>query len=65
MADDQKDKGDEPTSSQSVPTPESNRSEPPPRHPLFGALKGYVQVAPGTDLTEPADPTWGMVYPKM
>jgi len=29
------------------------------RHPLFGALKGYVWVAPGTDLTKPADPDWG------
>src|SRR5713101_2016571 len=25
------------------------------RHPLFGALKGLVRVAPGVDLTEPAD----------
>lgn len=30
-----------------------------PRHPLFGALKGMVTVAPGVDLTEPADPEWG------
>jgi hypothetical protein len=30
-----------------------------PRHPLFGALKGYVRVMPGTDLTDPADPDWG------
>jgi hypothetical protein len=34
-------------------------SQPPPilravkRHPLFGALKGLVRVAPGADLTEP------------
>ena len=28
------------------------------RHPLFGALKGLVQVAPGVDLTQPADPKW-------
>jgi hypothetical protein len=28
------------------------------RHPLFGRLKGTVQVAPGVDLTEPADPAW-------
>lgn len=28
------------------------------RHPLFGALKGLVRVAPGVDLTEPADPEW-------
>src|ERR1700730_18148571 len=26
------------------------------RHPRFGALKGLVRIAPGTDLTEPADP---------
>ena len=30
-----------------------------PRHPMFGAMKGLVRVAPGTDLTEPADPDWG------
>ena len=29
------------------------------RHPLFGALKGLVRIAPGTDLTQPADPEWG------
>jgi len=28
------------------------------RHPLIGCLKGLVTVAPGTDLTEPADPEW-------
>jgi len=32
---------------------------PTPRHPLFGALKGFVRVMPGTDLTKPADPAWG------
>ena len=32
------------------------------RHPLFGALKGLVRIAPGVDLTEPADPDWGKVY---
>ena len=26
------------------------------RHPLFGALKGMVRVAPGADLTEPVEP---------
>jgi hypothetical protein len=30
-----------------------------PRHPLLGALKGFVRVMPGTDLTKPADPDWG------
>jgi hypothetical protein len=29
------------------------------RHPLIGALKGWIRIAPGTDLTEPADPEWG------
>jgi hypothetical protein len=29
------------------------------RHPLFGALEGTIRVAPGTDITEPADPDWG------
>jgi hypothetical protein len=28
-------------------------------HPLIGALRGTVIVAPGTDLTQPADPEWG------
>jgi hypothetical protein len=32
------------------------------RHPLFGALKGTITIAPGVDLTEPADPEWGKVY---
>ena len=26
------------------------------RHPLYGSMKGTVTIAPGTDLTEPADP---------
>ena len=30
--------------------------------PFYGALKGYIQIAPGVDLTEPADPDWGKVY---
>ncbi|MEO8603413.1 MAG: hypothetical protein ABI629_12625 [bacterium] len=29
------------------------------RHPLFGALKGMIGIAPDTDLTAPADPEWG------
>jgi hypothetical protein len=29
------------------------------RHPLIGALKGWIRIAPGTDLTQPADPEWG------
>ncbi len=30
------------------------------RHPLFGALKGVARIAAGTDLTQPADPQWGV-----
>ena len=29
------------------------------RHSLFGWMKGTVTIAPGVDLTEPADPEWG------
>ena len=29
------------------------------RHSLIGWMKGTVTVAPGVDLTEPADPEWG------
>ncbi|MBX3025148.1 hypothetical protein KF840_09580 [bacterium] len=29
------------------------------RHPLRGALKGLLGIAPGTDLAAPADPEWG------
>ena len=29
------------------------------RHPLFGAFEGLVRIMPGTDLAEPADPSWG------
>jgi hypothetical protein len=29
------------------------------RHPQYGAMRGLVRIAPGTDLTEPADPEWG------
>ena len=38
---------------------EDKRPAAPKRHPLLGWLKGTVQVAPGVDLTEPADPEWG------
>ncbi len=30
-----------------------------PHHPAFGALRGLMQIMPGTDLTAPADPEWG------
>ncbi len=44
----------------------SSEHAPPPatragRHPLIGAMKGTVWIAPGTDLTEPAMPEWGEV----
>jgi len=29
-----------------------------PRHPLFGWMKGTVRIAPGVDLSQPADPDW-------
>lgn len=44
---------------QETPPPRAAKSG---RHPLFGALKGLVHIAPGVDLTEPADPEWGKVY---
>ena len=30
-------------------------------HPLIGAMKGTIWIAPGTDLTQPACPEWGEV----
>jgi hypothetical protein len=30
----------------------------PSRPPMLGALRGLVQILPGTDLAQPADPTW-------
>lgn len=46
-------------------TPLAGHEAPPPSrpdegrgHPAFGALKGLVRVPPGTDLTQPADPSW-------
>ena len=32
------------------------------RHPAFGALKGTVHIAPGVDLTEPAEPEWEKIW---
>jgi hypothetical protein len=29
-----------------------------PFHPVYGAMKGFVRIMPGTDLTQPADPEW-------
>jgi hypothetical protein len=54
MENDQKDEVGGP-----APAPETNQHMPTRRHPLFGALKGCIQVMPGTDLTKPADPQWG------
>jgi len=34
----------------------------PPRHPIFGCMKGTLTIIPDVDLTEPADPDWGIVY---
>jgi hypothetical protein len=31
------------------------------RHPLFGWMKGLITIAPGTDLTEPADADWAEI----
>ena len=42
-----------------VPTRPSPAETPSSRHPLFGALKGLLRIARGTDLTKPADPDWG------
>jgi hypothetical protein len=32
------------------------------KHPAFGALKGMIKIAPGVDLTEPADPELADYY---
>jgi len=40
------------------PAPSSGETSP-KRSPLFGWLQGKITVSPGTDLTEPADPSWG------
>ena len=37
----------------------SGEAAPSKRHPLIGWMKGTVRIAPGADLTEPADPEWG------
>ena len=41
--------------------PGSNDGVAPKRHPLIGWMKGTITIAPGVDLTEPADPHWGEV----
>ena len=41
------------------PKPSATDSERTGPHPLIGWMKGTVRVAPGVNLTEPADPEWG------
>lgn len=41
----------------SSPTSDDGRES--TSHPLIGWLKGTVRIAPGVDLTQPADPEWG------
>jgi hypothetical protein len=43
----------------SSPSGSGSREDGAPFHPLYGALRGMIRVAPGVDLSEPADPTWG------
>ena len=45
-----------------APAPKSKPAPKPGLPPFYGALKGLIQIAPGVDLTEPADPDWGKVY---
>ena len=33
-------------------------ANPPKRHPMIGALKGWLNIEPGYDLTQPALPKW-------
>jgi hypothetical protein len=52
--------GSDKSNSQSKRRPSSpKRQAASKRHPVFGCLKGTVWVAPGVDLTQPADPEWG------
>ena len=46
----------------SQPAAQAIEASPVPRSPLFGSMKGTSIVAPGVDLTEPADPDWAKVY---
>ena len=39
----------------------TTESPKPVRDPLFGAHKGLITIAPGVDLTEPADPEWAKI----
>jgi len=42
-----------------VPSPAKSGGDGTSSHPLFGALKGAIKIAPDVDLTKPADPAWG------
>jgi hypothetical protein len=33
-------------------------------YPFYGSMKGLITIAPGVDLTEPADPEWGKLVEK-
>jgi hypothetical protein len=59
MANEPEDKVGGSVPGQREPTPEASLHVRARRHPLLGALKGCVQVMPGTNLTEPADLAWG------
>jgi hypothetical protein len=52
---------DHPETAWALPTsPSEMEGNARPEHPLLlGALKGLVQVMPGTDLTQPASEYWG------
>ena len=50
---------DEPSPSEGNPPSSDDGNGGARRHPLIGWLEGTVRVAPGVDLTEPADPEWG------
>jgi hypothetical protein len=43
--------------------PKSPSRQPRCRHPLYGALKGYIRLVAGTDLTKPANPRHGSGKP--
>lgn len=49
-------------------TPHASAETPPKRkgdrHPIFGALKDITRLAPGVDLTEPADQEWADLLDK-
>ena len=48
-------------SPQKFPPSASLENNPPRRHAFYGWMKGMITIAPGTDLTEPADPEWGQI----